>query len=57
MPASSRPRFDLHFLFDTSALGHSGRHLTGTSIGAPLSLSKMTNIFAGLVVLALWSTT
>ena len=31
---------------------HSPSHCTGTSIGAPLSLTKMTTIFAGLVVLA-----
>jgi hypothetical protein len=32
-------------------------HCTGTSTGAPLSLTKMTNIFAGLVVLAFRPTT
>jgi len=57
MPASSQLRLDLHFLFGISAAGHSDRHLTGTSNGLPLSLSKVTSIFAGLVVLAFRSTT
>jgi hypothetical protein len=47
----------LHFLFGICAVSHSGRHLTGTSSGAPLSLTKMTTIFADLVVLAFRSRT
>jgi hypothetical protein len=35
----------------------SGCHFTGTSVGAPLSLTKMTKNFAGLVVLAFRPTT
>jgi hypothetical protein len=35
----------------------SSRHFTGTSVGAPLSLTKRTKNFAGLVVLAFRPTT
>lgn len=57
MPGSSQLSLDLHLIFGTSAIGHSGRHSIGTSIGAPWSLTKKTNIFAGLVVLAFRPTT
>ena len=46
MPWSFRLRLDLLFLFGITAVGHSGRHSTGASIGAPSSLIKTTNIFA-----------
>ena len=48
---------DLHFLFATPAIGHSSRHSIGTSIGAPLSLTKKPNILAGMVRLAFRPTT
>ena len=57
MHGSSRLRLALHFLFGICTISHSGRHSIGTSIGAPLSLTKKTNIFAGLVVLAFRPTT
>jgi transposase len=41
----------------TSLCLFSGRYFTGTSVGAPLSLTKMTKNFAGLVVLAFRPTT
>lgn len=37
--------------------GHSVRHFTGTSVGVPLSLTKTTKNFAGLVLLAFRPTT
>jgi len=55
LPNSSFDSF-CYFSFDFS-MGRSDSHLTGTSIGAPLSLTKTTRNLTGLVLLAFRPTT